>query len=80
MKIPLKAGHTTTEFWAVIIAGLSLTGLSVFSLLDAPWVAGGITLLTLVYNGSRSKLKQIQAQGELAKLTPPAASPPTPAS
>jgi hypothetical protein len=75
MKIPLKPGHTTTEFWTVIAAGLSLTGLSAFSLLDAQWAALGVTVLTMVYNGSRSKLKQIQAQAEASAAEPQSAAP-----
>lgn len=65
MNIPLKSGHKTSEFWAVIIAGLSLTGLSAFSMLDAEWVAGSVTLLTILYNASRGTLKKMQAQAEL---------------
>lgn len=71
MKLPLKPGKTTTEFWAVVIAGLSLTGLSAISLLDAEWVAGCVTLLTLVYNGSRAALKKQQAEAELISLKTP---------
>lgn len=65
MNLPLKPGHKTSEFWAVIIAGLSLTGLSAFAMLDAEWVAGSVTILTVLYNASRSSLKKMQAQAEL---------------
>lgn len=68
MNLPLKPGHKTSEFWAVVIAGLSLTGLSAFSMLDAEWVAGCMTVLTILYNASRSSLKKVQAQGELETL------------
>lgn len=65
MNLPLKPGHTTTEFWGIVIAGLSLTGLSAFALLDAEWVAGSITILTILYNASRAKLKQTAAEADL---------------
>ena len=68
MNIPLKPGHTTTEFWALIITGLSLTGLSAFAMLDAEWVAGAMTLLTILYNASRSTLKKQQAAAEIEAL------------
>lgn len=68
MNLPLKPGHKTSEFWAVVIAGLSLTGLSAFAMLDAEWVAGCVTVLTILYNASRSGLKRVQAQGELETL------------
>lgn len=68
MNLPLKPGRQTSEFWAVVIAGLSLTGLAAFSMLDAEWVAGCVTVLTILYNASRSSLKKVQAQGELETL------------
>ena len=64
MNLPLKPGHTTTEFWGIVTAGLSLTGLSAFALLDAEWVAGSITILTILYNASRAKLKQTAAEAD----------------
>lgn len=67
-NIPLKAGHTTTEFWLVILTGLLATGLSALSMLDVAWGLGAITVITLGYNASRAKLKQVQATGELEAL------------
>lgn len=67
MKIPLKPGVTTTEFWTTIVAGLLLTALSAMTLLDAAWVAGAVIVLTLAYNGSRANLKKIQAESESAR-------------
>ena len=66
MTIPLKPGHTTTEFWTIIVAGLSLTGLSLASILDVTWAAMAIAVLTLAYNGSLTKLTAIQAEAEAA--------------
>lgn len=68
MNLPLKPGRTTTEFWAIILTGLSLTGLASFALLDAEWVAGAMTLLTIIYNASRGQLKKQQAEAELEAL------------
>lgn len=63
-QIPLKSGHTTTEFWLVILTGLISTALAAISLLDVAWAVGAITLLTLAYTGTRSRLKQIQTSAE----------------
>lgn len=63
-ELPLKPGHTTTEFWLVILTGLISTALAAISLLDVAWAVGAITLLTLAYTGTRSRLKHIQAQAE----------------
>lgn len=68
MKLPLKSGVTTTEFWTTIVAGLLLTALSTMTLLDASWVAGAVIVLTLAYNASRGNLKRIQAEAEAAHL------------
>lgn len=68
MNIPLKPGHTTSEFWTVIIAGLSMVGLSAISMLDVAWAVTGVTILTALYNLSRNSLKQKQALGELEAL------------
>ena len=64
MKLPLKPGHTTTEFWAVIIGGLLTTGIAAISLLDVAWAAMAIAGMTIAYNVSRQKVKTIQAQAE----------------
>lgn len=63
-KLPLKAGHSSTEFWLIIITGLLTTGLSALSILDVTWGAGALIVLTLAYNQSRTKLKVIQAEAE----------------
>lgn len=63
-ELPLKPGHTTTEFWLVILTGLISTALAAISLLDVGWAVGAITVLTLAYTGTRSRLKQIQANAE----------------
>lgn len=68
MNIPLKPGYTTSEFWTVIIAGLSMVGLSAISMLDVAWAVTGVTILTALYNLSRNSLKQKQALGELEAL------------
>lgn len=68
MNLPLKPGYKTSEFWAVVLSGLSLTGLAAFSMLDAEWVAGAITILTVLYNASRGNLKRMQVQGQLEEL------------
>lgn len=68
MNIPLKPGYSTSEFWSVIIAGLSLVGLSAVSMLDVAWAATGVTILTALYQLSRHGLKNKQAQGELEAL------------
>lgn len=70
MKLPLKPGVTTTEFWTTIVAGLLLTALSAMTLLDAAWVAGAVIVLTLAYNGSRANLKKIQAEAESKAANP----------
>lgn len=74
-KLPLKPGHTSTEFWLTIAAGLITTALSAVSMLDVTWAVGAITVLTLGYNASRSKLKTIQAEAEAATLKAAAAAP-----
>jgi hypothetical protein len=64
MKLPLKPGVTTTEFWTTVGAGLILTALSAMSLLEATWTAVGITLLTLAYNGARGRIKKLAIERE----------------
>lgn len=60
MKIPsppLKPGHSTTEFWLTVAAGLISTALAATSMIDATWAAGAVTVLALAYNAARAKLK-----------------------
>jgi hypothetical protein len=63
-NLPLKPGHTTTEFWIVILTGLLGTAMAALQLLSAPWVGGAFIVLALLYQQSRAKLKTIQAQTE----------------
>lgn len=67
MNLPLKPGHTTTEFWLVIATGLLGTGLSAMSLLNVSWAFAAIAALTFGYNYGRARLKAAQAS------TPPPA-------
>lgn len=64
MKLPLKPGVTTTEFWTTVGAGLILTALSAMSLLEATWTAVAITLLTLTYNAARGRIKELAMKRE----------------
>lgn len=71
MKLPLKPGVTTTEFWTTIGAGLILTALSAMSLLEASYAAICITLLTLAYNSARSHIKQLESKRQTPTETKP---------
>lgn len=64
MKLPLKPGHTTTEFWAVIIGGLLTTGIAAVSMLDVAWAAIAIAVMTIGYNYSRHQQKMIATKAE----------------
>lgn len=64
MKIPLKPGHTTTEFWAVVIGGLLTTGIAAVSMLDVAWAAIAIAVMTIGYNYSRHQQKMVATKTE----------------
>lgn len=62
MKIPLKPGVTTSEFWTVILCGLLLTAQTALNLTTVTWAAGGVSLLGFIYVLQRGRLKSIEAQ------------------
>mgnify|MGYP003672371916 CR=1 FL=1 len=64
MKLPLKPGRSTTEFWAVIIGGLLTTGIAAVSMLDVAWAALAIAAMTIGYNYSRHQQKMVATRTE----------------
>lgn len=64
MPLPLKPGHTTTEFWLTLVCNLCQTVLASLGVLNTSSAAIGITITTAIYTVIRAALK--------AKTTPAA--------
>lgn len=63
----LKPGHSTTEFYITIIAGLVAVALDALGHVDGEMSAGFVTVLGVVYTVMRGKLKIAIAQAEQPK-------------
>lgn len=68
MKLPLKPGHSSTEFWLTVILGLLTTLISALGMLEVTWGATVLAALGITYTMGRNRLKKIQAEAEAEGL------------
>lgn len=57
VRMKLKQGVTTTEFWVVIAGGVISTSMAALDMVDAKWAVAAVTSLGAIYTLVRGALK-----------------------